>query len=168
MRSRGPAGQPAGRTLAHALQEPEERSLTDGAEPHETGTLVTVGYVRSDLKDRAGAPRQGRDAGAEAWVEVLEPFADGLLGLEDRERILVLCWLHLADRGGLRLRPRGDPSAPLTGVFSTRSPNRPNPLAVYPARLLEVKGRWLRVAGLDAVDGTPVVDLKPYVPRLDE
>lgn len=134
----------------------------------EAGTLVTIGYVRSALKDRDAAPRQGRDEAGEAWIEVFEPYADGLLGLEERERILVICWLHLSDRGALLLHPRGEPSAPLTGVFSTRSPNRPNPLAVYPARLLEVKGRWLRVSGLDAVDGTPVVDLKPHVPRLDE
>ena len=142
--------------------------MADQTEAREAGTLVTIGYVRSALKDRDAAPRQGRDGAGEAWIEVLEPFAEGLLGLERREWVLVICWLHLAPRSGLLVRPRGDPAAPVAGVFATRSPARPNPLAVYPARLLEVKGRWLRVSGLDAVDGTPLVDLKPHVPRLDE
>ena len=142
--------------------------MADTTEAWEAGTLVTIGYVRSALKDRDTAPRQGRDANGEAWIEVLEGYAEGLLGLEDRGWVQVICWLHLAPRDGLRVRPRGDPTVPLAGVFATRSPARPNPLAVYPARLLEVKGRWLRVSGLDAVDGTPVVDLKPHVTRLDE
>lgn len=128
---------------------------------------VPIGYVRSPFASPGEAPRQGRDAGVEATIEVLEPFREGLRGLAGRDRLLVICWLDRAPRDVLWVRPRGDPAAPLAGVFATRSPARPNPVAVYAVRLLDVRGAALRVSGLDALDGTPVLDLKPFVERLD-
>lgn len=129
--------------------------------------LVPIGVVRSPLNDPAEAPRQGREAGIEAEIEVFPQFAEALQGIGVRERLLVVCWLHRSRRDLLQV-PAKDGAAPPRGVFSTRSPNRPNPLAVYPVELLSVCGNRLRVRGIDAVDGTPVVDLKPRVPRLDD
>jgi tRNA-Thr(GGU) m(6)t(6)A37 methyltransferase TsaA len=129
---------------------------------------VPIGFVRSPFGNLGEAPRQGRDAEIESRVEILEPYREALEGIEASERIQLVCWLHRSARDLLRVRPRGDPAAPLTGVFATRTPNRPNPIAVYVVRLLEVRGTVLRVSGLDALDGTPVLDLKPHVPRLDE
>ncbi|MBE0617823.1 MAG: tRNA (N6-threonylcarbamoyladenosine(37)-N6)-methyltransferase TrmO [Proteobacteria bacterium] len=129
--------------------------------------LVPIGYVRSPLKKLEEAPRQGREAGTVATIELLPAYGAGLEGLVQGIRLLVVCWMHLASRDTLLLRPRRDPSAPLTGVFATRSPNRPNPLAIYTADLLEIDGLRLLVRGIDAVDGTPVVDLRPHRPHLD-
>lgn len=130
--------------------------------------LIPVGSIRSQIRDVADCPRQGRDAGQEAWVEILPEYQEALEGLSDRTRILVICWLHEARRDVLQVRPRGDPSRPLTGVFATRSSSRANPIAVYPVDLLEVRENALRVRGIDAIDGTPVVDIKPHVRRLDD
>lgn len=141
-----------------------------GALPREAGAyrVVPIGFVRSPFTSPGDAPPQGRDADAECLIEVLDAYGEALEGLSSRERIQVVCWLDRAARDALRVRPRGDPAAPLTGVFATRTPHRPNPIAVYVARLLEVRGTVLRVSGLDALDRTPVLDLKPHVPRLDE
>ncbi len=129
--------------------------------------LVPVGRVRSPWATPAEAPHQGRERGAESVIEVDPAFADALDGVEGLERLIVVCWLHLAARDRLKVHPRGDPRNPLTGVFATRSPLRPNPLSVCTVELLERRGTTLRVRGLDAVDGTPVVDIRPYAPRLD-
>ena len=131
-------------------------------------TLVPVGVVHSSLSDRRDAPRQGKDAGTEAELEVFLGYVSALEGLRAGGRIQVVCWLHQARRDLLSAHPRGDGSLPLAGVFSTRSPDRPNPLAVYAAELLAVTGNRLRVRGLDAIDGTPVIDIRPFIPRLDE
>jgi L-fuculose-phosphate aldolase len=130
--------------------------------------LKVIGYIRSSLEDRASAPRQGRDAGVEAEIEVLPEFESALNGIESHRNLMVLCWLHLAERNLLQVHPKRDPDLPLTGVFSTRSPARPNPLAVYTVEMLGVKGNAIKVRGLDAVDGTPVVDIKPHIHRLDD
>jgi tRNA-Thr(GGU) m(6)t(6)A37 methyltransferase TsaA len=132
--------------------------------------LRPVGVVHSALRDPAEAPRQGREAGIEAEIEVFPAFLPALQGIAERDRLLVVCWLHRARRDLLQVAARGGegPERPERGVFATRSPNRPNPLAVYPVELLEVRGSRLRVRGIDALDGTPVVDLKPYVERLDD
>jgi tRNA-Thr(GGU) m(6)t(6)A37 methyltransferase TsaA len=130
--------------------------------------LTPIGRIRSSVVDVAGSPRQGRDAGLEAWIEVLPGYADALDGLAGRRQILVICWLHLAPRDVLRGRPQGDPDRPLTGVFATCSSARPNPIAVYTVDLLKIRGTELHVRGIDAVDGTPVVDIKPHIERLDD
>ncbi len=131
--------------------------------------LVTpIGYVRSSLKDPGESPRQGRDAATQADIEILPGFEEALRGIEEWSQLQVTCWLHLAPRGILKVHPKGQRNRPLTGVFATRSPARPNPLGVYTADLLEVRGRTLRIRGIDAVDGTPVLDIKPHIHRLDD
>ena len=129
---------------------------------------VPVGYVRSDVSDRGRAPRQGRDASAQAGIEILPEYTDAMDGIGQWSQLLVTCWLHLADRNTLAVHPRRDANAPLAGVFATRSPARPNPVAVYIVDLLSVKGNALKVRGIDAVDGTPVLDIKPHIHRLDD
>ncbi|MBO2460806.1 tRNA (N6-threonylcarbamoyladenosine(37)-N6)-methyltransferase TrmO [Actinomadura violacea] len=126
-------------------------------------TLTPVGHVSSPLKDRAAAPKQGTEGAPDAWL-VFEPsYHAALEGLSAGDRIIVLTWLHQASRDVLRTRPRDDPRNPETGVFATRSPDRPNPVGLHPVEVLQVVGRRLRVRGLEAVDGTPVVDVKPVI-----
>ena len=127
-----------------------------------------VGYVRSDVTDRGQAPRQGRDGSDDARIEILPEYIDALDGIGQWPQLQVICWMHLADRDTLTVHPRGDASAPLTGVFGTRSPARPNPVAGYVCDLLSVEGNVLNVRGIDAVDGTPVLDIKPHIHRLDD
>jgi len=95
-------------------------------------------------------------------VEVLPAFATAVHGLSAGEEIWLLTWLHQSERTTLEVHPRDDESRPLAGVFATRSPDRPNPIGLHRVRLLAIEeGRWLRVAALEAIDGTPVVDIKP-------
>ncbi|MEU6754453.1 tRNA (N6-threonylcarbamoyladenosine(37)-N6)-methyltransferase TrmO [Spirillospora sp. NPDC046719] len=126
-------------------------------------TLTPVGHVSSPLSDRAEAPKQGTEGAPDAWL-VFEPsYQAALEGLGAGDRIIVLTWLHLAPRDVLRTRPRDDPRNPETGVFATRSPARPNPVGLHPVEILQVTGRRVRVRGLEALDGTPVLDVKPVL-----
>jgi tRNA-Thr(GGU) m(6)t(6)A37 methyltransferase TsaA len=127
-----------------------------------------VGYVRSHIIDRTQAPRQGRDASSKARIEILSQYREALIGIEQWSQLLVTCWMHLAERDTLLVHPRGDVRAPLTGVFATRSPARPNPVSVYTVELYSIEGTMLHVGGIDAVDGTPVLDIKPHIHRLDD
>lgn len=113
-----------------------------------------IGVVHSPFETTADAPHQGFAGDAESTVELFEPYAGGLAGVEDVVRLTVVYWAHEAARSSLR----GDDDV---GVFARRSPNRPNPLSICPCLLLERTGRELRVRGLDAIDGSPVLDLKP-------
>jgi tRNA-Thr(GGU) m(6)t(6)A37 methyltransferase TsaA len=131
-------------------------------------TLFPVGRVRSAVTDPSAAPHQGRESGTEAFVEIDDAYADALDGIEQFDTVIVLCWFHLSRRDLLQVHPRGDESNPLRGVFATRSPLRPNPIAVYTARLLERNGTTLKLRGIDAVDGTPVIDIRPHRARLDD
>jgi tRNA-Thr(GGU) m(6)t(6)A37 methyltransferase TsaA len=122
--------------------------------------LRVLGYVRSPLTDPADAPRQGDEGAPDAVLE-LDPAVEGALaGLVPGDEVVVVTWLHLGDRTTLTVHPRGDTSRPVTGVFATRSPDRPNPIGLHPCRVLAVAGARLTVSGLEAVDGTPVVDVK--------
>ncbi len=129
--------------------------------------IKPIGTVRSPLKQPSQAPRQGRPAGVEAELVIEEEFLQGLEGIHDGDNIFVLCWYHLADRGTLRVHPKRNPALPKRGVFSTRSYNRPNPIGLCLVEVVSMEGKILKVRGLDAVHGTPVVDLKPYVEALD-
>jgi len=144
--------------------------------------LVPIGIVRSAVREPGEAPRQGVLSGTEARIEIDPAYAQGLDGLAARAatpddgsapgrggagKIVVLCWLHRADRTRLTARPRGCADLPERGVFSTRSPHRPNPISLHTVELLEVRGNTLRVRGMDAVDGTPVLDIKPWSPQID-
>jgi tRNA-Thr(GGU) m(6)t(6)A37 methyltransferase TsaA len=99
----------------------------------------------------------------DAWLDVDPEFADALLGIAVGDEILVLTWLHEGDRGVLQVRPRRDPKNPLTGVFATRSPDRPNPIGLHPVTVREISGTTLRIGPIEAIDGTPVVDVKPVI-----
>jgi tRNA-Thr(GGU) m(6)t(6)A37 methyltransferase TsaA len=132
-------------------------------------TLNPIGRVSSTLTDPALAPKQGREGAPDAWL-VFEPaYAPGLRDVRTGDEVLVLTWLDRADRATLAVHPRDDRSAPLRGVFSTRSADRPNPIGIHRVRVLEVDGAMrLRVSDLEAVDGTPVVDVKPVLDRVEE
>lgn len=140
-------------------------ALSSGVAP--TGdvgpTLVPIGFVESTLDSLDLAPKQGSEGGPDAWIEVQHPFADGLLGLQAGDALLVLTWLDRADRGTLQVHPRDNPALPLAGVFHTRSADRPNPIGLHPVILREIRGRRLLVGPLEAVNGTPVLDLKPQL-----
>lgn len=128
-----------------------------------TYTLEPIGYVRSPLKRREDAPMQADEGAPEAWLDLTPQAAPGLLGLQIGDELVVLTWLHLAERDVLQVHPRGDQSRPLTGVFATRSPDRPNPVGLHPVSVLEVREQQLRVAPLEAIDGTPIIDIKPQL-----
>lgn len=127
--------------------------------------LFQVGVVRSSLAARADCPKQGFEGGVEAEVLVAPEYREGLDGLEPGRDVLLLTWLHQAERDVLKVHPRGNREAPLKGVFATRSPARPNPIGLHRVKILELekeRGR-LRVAPLEALDGTPVLDIKPVL-----
>jgi tRNA-Thr(GGU) m(6)t(6)A37 methyltransferase TsaA len=125
--------------------------------------LTVIGRVESELTDPAKAPMQGQEGAPEARL-VFEPdFVEALDGIAPGDRIMVLTWLDRADRDVLRVRPRDDPANPIQGVFSTRSQHRPNPIGLHAVEVLSVEGDVLRVRPLEAVDGTPVVDVKPVL-----
>jgi tRNA-Thr(GGU) m(6)t(6)A37 methyltransferase TsaA len=122
-----------------------------------------IGRVSSELDDRRTAPKQGFEGAPQAWL-VFEPeFAAGVADIHADDEVFVLTWLHLAQRDVLEVHPRDDPAAPLTGVFSTRSADRPNPIGLHRVRVLAVDGLRVRVADLEALDGTPIVDVKPVL-----
>ena len=124
-----------------------------------------IGFVRSELKQLENAPMQGDEGAPDAWLELTPSAAPGLLGIQPGNELIVLTWLHLAERDVLQVHPRGDINRPLTGVFATRSPDRPNPIGLHRVSVLEVAEaeRKLRVAPLEAIDGTPIVDIKPVL-----
>ena len=132
-------------------------------DPGAAMSLVPIGVVSSPLTDTSAAPKQGSEGAPDAWL-VLEPgVAAGLDGLRPGDDIIVLTWLHRARRDVLRVHPRDDPSNPERGVFTTRSADRPNPIGLHRVEVAAIDGARVRVRGLEAVDGTPVVDLKPVL-----
>ena len=123
--------------------------------------LNAIGRVESSLAQRAEAPLQGHEGAPEAWL-VFEPWAaEGLHGIAAGDELIVLTWLDRANRDTLRVHPRGDPSNPETGVFNTRSPDRPNPIGLHTVEVVAIDGLRFRVRSLEALDGTPIVDVKP-------
>jgi tRNA-Thr(GGU) m(6)t(6)A37 methyltransferase TsaA len=125
--------------------------------------LNPVGRVESPLTDPAAAPRQGDEGAPEAWL-VFEPAVrEALDGLREGDDVFVLTWLDRASRAVLSVHPRDDPSRPRQGVFSTRSQHRPNPIGLHRVRVVAIDGLKLRVRNIEAVDGTPIVDVKPVL-----
>jgi tRNA-Thr(GGU) m(6)t(6)A37 methyltransferase TsaA len=131
-------------------------------------TIEPIGVIRSELISREEAPLQGDEGAPEAWLELTARVAQGLVGITGGDELIVLTWLHQAQRDVLQVHPRGRLEAPLTGVFATRSPDRPNPVGLHRVSVLEVAGQRLRVAPLEAIDGTPVIDIKPVLAGSDE
>jgi len=127
--------------------------------------LTVIGTVDSPLQDRAAAPLQGDEGAPDAWLQFDQRFADGMSDLREGTDVLVLTWLDRSRRDVLRLHPRDDESNPLTGVFSTRSPDRPNPIGLHLVRILAVDGLRVQVRDLEALDGTPILDVKPVLGR---
>lgn len=127
--------------------------------------LHPIGYVRSQYLKRGDAPRQGRLTDVVSEIVVNSPYLPGLYRIEEERYLFVLCWFDRADRTVLMASPPHNPGE--RGVFATRSPDRPNPVALSLVDLLEVQDGVLRVRGLDALDGTPVIDIKPYFREID-
>jgi tRNA-Thr(GGU) m(6)t(6)A37 methyltransferase TsaA len=123
--------------------------------------VVPIGVVRSSITERKNAPRQGSEGAPEAWIEIREQYRDAMDGLEVGSAVWVLTWLHQSRRETLKVHPRG--TGVLTGVFATRSPDRPNPVGLHRTKIVEIDALRIRVATLEVVDGTPVVDMKPVL-----
>jgi tRNA-Thr(GGU) m(6)t(6)A37 methyltransferase TsaA len=128
-------------------------------------SLSPIGFLHSPLKQRGQAPNQGREGAPDAWLEVNATVAEGLEGIEVGHEIILITWLHQSHRDILKVHPRRDKNMPLTGVFATRSPDRPNPLGLHRVTVLEIAGKRLKVGPIEAIDGTPVVDIKPVLPQ---
>jgi tRNA-Thr(GGU) m(6)t(6)A37 methyltransferase TsaA len=127
--------------------------------------VVPVGKVESRLTDPAAAPKQGQEGAPDAWL-VFEPrVLEGLQGIQPGDQVIVLTWLDRARRDVLRVHPRDDVTNPLQGVFNTRSADRPNPIGLHPVEVLSIDGERIRVRNLEALDGTPIVDVKPVIGR---
>ncbi|HEY0674530.1 MAG TPA: tRNA (N6-threonylcarbamoyladenosine(37)-N6)-methyltransferase TrmO [Longimicrobiales bacterium] len=131
--------------------------------------LDPIGYVRSPIMSRSEAPRQGFEGSPPAWLEIAPAFEDGLSDLKVGQEVVVLTWLDRADRSTLRVHPRDDQAAPLRGVFSTRSQDRPNPIGLHRVRIAEIASPTrIKVLDLEAFDGTPIIDIKPVLDPVRE
>ncbi len=131
--------------------------------------ILPIAWVHSTLKQRAEAPKQGFEGAPDATLEVIQDFVQGLEGIQAGQEIVILTWFHEGQRDVLKVHPRDDPGNPLTGVFATRSADRPNPVGLHRVKVLGVEnGRWLRVQSLEAIDGTPVIDIKPVLAQSND
>jgi len=125
--------------------------------------LHPIATVRSPLTDLASAPKQAHEGAPEAWLHFEPAVLDAIDGLRVGDAVIVLTWLHRSDRDVLRVHPRDDVANPMRGVFSTRSAARPNPIGLHEVQILAIDGARVLVRALEAVDGTPVVDVKPVL-----
>jgi tRNA-Thr(GGU) m(6)t(6)A37 methyltransferase TsaA len=133
----------------------------------DTYPLHPIGFIRSSLRTRREAPCQGSEGAPDVWVDLLPGFVPGVLGIAASAEVIVVTWLHQANRDVLQVHPRRNPENPLTGVFFTRSPDRPNPLGLHRVTVREIAGHQLRVGPMEAIDGTPVVDIKAVLDSTD-
>ncbi len=128
-------------------------------------TIEPIGVIRSELASREAASCQGYDGAPDAWLVVNSTVAEGLEGIAAGDEIILITWFHEAHRDILKVHPRFDKNMPLTGVFATRSPCRPNPLGLHRVTVMEITADGLRVGPIEAIDGTPVIDIKPVLPQ---
>jgi tRNA-Thr(GGU) m(6)t(6)A37 methyltransferase TsaA len=128
-----------------------------------SATVRPIGVIRSRLKLRSNAPRQGGEGAPDAWLEVYSPVSLALDGLAEGDEIIILTWLHKANRKTLKVHPRSDPKRRLTGVFATRSPDRPNPIGLHQVTVRKITRNRLRIGPIEAIDATPVLDIKPVL-----
>lgn len=126
-------------------------------------TLQPIGVIRSELTTLVAAPRQGYEGAPDAWIGVMEAFALALHGIAVGDALIILTWFHRAARDILQVHPRGELANPLAGVFATRSPDRPNPVGLHRVTVREISGNSLKVGPIEAIDGTPVIDIKPVL-----
>jgi len=129
------------------------------------GELKQIGVVHSPYQERMGAPSQGRHTNEESTLEVFADYEPALLDVEQCSHLIVLYWQDRANRSILQTRTPWGPE--VHGVFATRSPNRPNPIGLCVVKLVEREGRFLKVQGMDALDGSPLIDIKPYSHHID-
>lgn len=127
----------------------------------ERATLRPVGVIRSEIKKRSEAPKQGSEGAPDVWLEIYGFAVEALEGIAAGDELVVLTWLHEGRRDVLKVHPRSDPARRLTGVFATRSPDRPNPLGLHRVTVREIEKNRLRIGPIEVIDGTPVVDIKP-------
>ena len=125
--------------------------------------LRPIGAIRSKLKERSQAPKQGSEGAPDVWLEVHPFAAQALDGIGVGDELIVLTWLHRAHRDTLKVHPRADPKRRLSGVFATRSPDRPNPIGLHQVTVRKIKKKRLRIGPMEAIDGTPVIDIKPVL-----
>ena len=129
--------------------------------------IEPIGVIRSELTDLTKAPLQGDEGSYEAWLELTPHTAQGLSGIRVGDALIVLTWLHRAQRNVLQVHPRGRLDSPLKGVFATRSQDRPNPIGLHQVSVMQIDGARLKVAPLEAIDGTPIVDIKPVLSQVN-
>ena len=141
----------------------ELKRKKSGVNDVENAQLRPIGVIRSSIKSRSEAPRQGTEGAPDVWLEVHRFAAEAMDGLSVGDEIIVVTWLHRANRDVMKVHPRSDPRRRLTGVFATRSPDRPNPLGLHPVTVRRIVKNRLRIGPIEAIDGTPVVDIKPVL-----
>jgi tRNA-Thr(GGU) m(6)t(6)A37 methyltransferase TsaA len=124
-------------------------------------SLRPIGVIRSTLRERSEAPKQGSEGAPDAWLDIQSFALSALDGIVPGDDLLILTWLHQSDRTVLKVHPRSDPSRRLTGVFATRSPDRPNPIGLHRITVRKIEKHRLLIGPIEAIDGTPVVDIKP-------
>ena len=127
-----------------------------------------IGFIRSSLKERSKAPRQGFKGAPDAILEMLPQYSDGLHRLQIGDEVLVITWLHHSRRDVLKIHPRGDQTNPLTGVFLPRSPDRPNPIGLHRVTVHELTADGILIGPIEAIDGTPVIDVKAVIRSKDD
>jgi tRNA-Thr(GGU) m(6)t(6)A37 methyltransferase TsaA len=130
--------------------------------------LEPIGTIRSEIKRKEDAPKFCTEGAPNARLELSPSYWEGTEGMKVGDEIIVITWLHRADRRTLKVHPRGDASRPLTGIFMTRSPNRPNPLGLHRAKVLAIDQDSLLIGPIEAIDGTPVLDIKPVVEEAND
>jgi tRNA-Thr(GGU) m(6)t(6)A37 methyltransferase TsaA len=138
------------------------------SEENRDAMLHPVGVIRSSIKSRKNAPKQGLENAPDAWLDIAPAVIEALDGLSVGDDVIVLTWLHRAKRDVLKVHPRSDPQRKLTGVFATRSPDRPNPIGLHRVTIRRISGKRLRVGPIEVIDGTPVVDIKPVLANVKD
>jgi tRNA-Thr(GGU) m(6)t(6)A37 methyltransferase TsaA len=128
-------------------------------------SLQAIGFVRSAITNRSEAPKQGYEGAPDVWIEIDNAVLPALEGLAVGDDVILITWFHVSKRNVLQVHPRGDLNNPVTGVFATRSPDRPNPLGLHRVTIRQIQQNKLQVGPLEAIDGTPVVDIKPVLDR---
>jgi tRNA-Thr(GGU) m(6)t(6)A37 methyltransferase TsaA len=131
-------------------------------------SIIPIGIIESEIKNKGDAPLFYTEGAPNAYLEVYPEYTDALYRMKTGDELIIITWFHLSDRNVQQVHPRGNPANPLTGVFLTRSPDWPNPLGLHRVKVLEIKGKRIHIGPIEAIDGTPVIDIKPVVGTGDE